>query len=281
MNEIKFRFGRVNILSSYDDKTALLRKGFKTKKIVIEDKFSWGFFNIEELDTELGKVFTGFLCKYAPIKLEEKADPTIHSIIDEEIENRIIAKSRFFLIVKSGLIAYHTISNSISPNQFSKFFTQLFIEEFDRLFLNIDIQSIKEEYEIFDAIKKFEQIQKVTIILHPSNPNNRDSWDHIDKLIKNLEAASMKEEIFYKENSKGLQNISSNNEIVSRIQMTEDGYGETQVRGYMNGELKTISSKQNPITCDAPNDEFEANTVFNILKHKFRNILGRFKNNEN
>jgi hypothetical protein len=59
--------------------------------------------------------------------------------------------------------------------------------------------------------------------------------------------------------------------------MTEDGYGETQVRGYLDGELKTISSKENPITCDAPNDEFESKTVFNILKHKFTDIMSRFK----
>ncbi|PKL77266.1 MAG: hypothetical protein CVV25_14795, partial [Ignavibacteriae bacterium HGW-Ignavibacteriae-4] len=264
-------------LSSYDDKLAFIRKGLKTTKFIVADKFTWGFFNIEEFETDFGNVFSGFLGKYAPLKFEEKADPKIHSIIDEEIENRMIAKSRFFLIVNSGLIAYHTISNKISSNQFSKFLSQLFIEEYEKMFLNIELQSIKEQYEIFDAIKKFDQIQKVTIYLHPSNPSNRDSWDHIDKMMKDLEAASMKEEVCYKENSKGLQNVSTNSEVVSRIQMTEDGYGETQVRGYLDGELKTISSKENPITCDAPNDEFESKTVFNILKHKFTDIMSRFK----
>lgn len=276
--EIRYYFGRLNIIASYDSKREFLMKGFKAGIELEIRSFQWGYYNISEMNVRNGTIITGYFVKYAPKKREQVAEKTSHRLKVEDARNRVIAKSRFFLHVDSGIIAYHPISGRIGENQFRENFCKLFEKSHRNFFVDVKIQTIDEEKELLKCIGKFDIIHSITITLHPSNPSNRKEWKDIDNRLKKLEAESYKEEIKASVNSdRGLHEIDKDDDIMGKIQMTEDGYGESRIKGRMNGEEKTVSTKGCSKTTMAPNDDFSTEEVWQTLKQAFNRILSRFK----
>jgi hypothetical protein len=272
---IRYYFGRLNLIANYTDKRDFLLIGLRTSKYVEHRGYKWGFFEASELQSEFGLFLHGYFVKYRPETDEEVAVPETHKLSDEAIANRVIAKSRFFLHVESGLIAYHPVGNQIENQTFCDRFVQLFQEAFDNLFVNAEIQVIEEQFKIFDAIKKFKSISKVFVYLHPSNPSNSDRWERIDKRLKKLGASSFHEQYDGKPDGKGLD-IVEDEELTSKIFMADDGYGKADVTGEMNGEVRIVSTKDNPITALAPNDEEPPENVITKLSTAIRKIFSRF-----
>lgn len=272
---IRYYFGRLNLIANYSDKREFLLRGLRTSKFVVHKKHNWGFFEASEIQTEFGPFLHGFLVKYKPETDEEVAIPETHKLTDEAIANRVVAKSRFFLHIESGLIAYHPVGNQIKNRTFCDRFVQLFQDALDNFFVNAEIQAIEEQFKIFDAIRKFKSISKVFVYLHPSNPSNSDRWARVDQRLKQIGAASFHEQYEAKQNGDGL-NIIEDEELTSKISMADDGYGKADVTGEMDGETKTISTKDNPITALAPNDEEPPDNVIARLSSSIRNIFNRF-----
>jgi len=274
---IKYYFGRLNLIAVFDDKREFLFKALKTNRVLQYRGYNWGFFDIVELESELGNLFHGFLVKYKPEFSEEVANPNTHSLEDQEIDNFVVAKARFFLHIKSGIITYHPVGNIISRQTFVERFCKLFEFSLDNMFVNAEIQSIEEDYKIFEVIRSFKKIKRVHIYLHPSNPSNRDRWKRTDERLKNLGASSYYEN-YEADEEIGSLNVVEDEEINSKISMADDGYGKADVTGEVDGELTTVSTSDNPITTQAPNDEFEARNVLDKLVIKLKDIFDRFIN---
>lgn len=273
---VQYYFGRLNILANYDDKRKFLLKALKTKKKLEHRNSNWGFFEIKELQSEFGDFIHGFLVKYRPDFSEEVANEETHNLQIQDIENFVIAKSRFFLHIESGLIAYHPSGNAIRPKIFKVRFTKLFEFALDDFFISTEIQSIEEEFKIFDAIKRFQKIRTVNIYLHPSNPTNRDRWKRTDDRLKELRVGSYQEK-YDAEPVSGDLDIREDEEIASKIVMADDGYGIAEVSGILDNEEKKISTGDNPTSTQAPNDEESAENVLEALANKIRELFGRFK----
>lgn len=272
---IKYYFGRLNLIANYTDKREFILVGLRSPKFVEHRGYKWGFFEASELQTEFGPFLHGYLVKYKPETDEEVAVPETRKLSDEAIANRVTAKSRFFLHVESGLIAYHPVGNQIESRTFCKRFVKLFENAFNNFFVNAEIQAIEEQYKIFEAIKKFKSISKVVIYLHPSNPSNSERWERVDKRLKTLGASSYHEQYEGKPKGYGLD-IVEDEELTSKIFMADDGYGKADVTGEMDGEVRTISTKDNPITALAPNDEEPPETVIDRLSSTIKSIFSRF-----
>lgn len=276
---IKYYFGRLNLIAVFNDKKEFLLRALKTKKFLQHRDFNWGFFDIIEINSDLGDFLHGYLVKYKPEFSEEVANPETHSLEDQEIDNFVVAKTRFFLHIKSGIISYHPIGNIISRETFVERFCKLFEHSLENMFINAEIQSIEEDYKIFDVIRAFSKIKRVQIYLHPPNPSNREIWKRTDERLKKLGAANYYEH-YEVDPEIGNLNITEDSEINSKISMADDGYGKADVTGELNGEVKTISTSDNPITTQAPNDDVEASNVLDKLLIKLRIIFSRF-NDEN
>jgi len=274
---IKYYFGRLNLIAVFDNKREFLLKALKTNKILQYRGYNWGFFDIVELESEFGNFFHGYLVKYKPEFTEEVANPDTHSLENQSIDNFVVAKSRFFLHIKSGIITYHPVGNIISRETFVERFCKLFEFSLDNMFVNAEIQSIEEEYKIFEVIKSFSKIKRLDIYLHPSNPSNRDRWQRTDDRLKNLGAASYSEH-YEADPEIGNLNIVEDEDINSKISMADDGYGKADITGEIDGELRTISTSDNPISTQAPNDEVEAPSVLERLLIKIQDIFNRFIN---
>jgi hypothetical protein len=105
--EVRYYFGRLNIVAPRTDKAGLLTDGMQPQAIVSHRGLNWGFFRLNTVESSLGDFVHGFLVKFKPETAEEIAIPETHEIDDRMIENRIKAKARFFLHLSSHIIAYH------------------------------------------------------------------------------------------------------------------------------------------------------------------------------
>ena len=138
-------------------------------------------------------LLTGFLVKYKPSAEEEIVVPVRHALEDKAIENRVTAKSRFFLHAESGLIAYHPAGSQIPRKLFTTRFVEVFELALQNFFVNAEIQSIEEQFKFMDELRAFAAVHQVSIYLHPSNPSSRDIWRDLDQRIRAINSSSYKE----------------------------------------------------------------------------------------
>ena len=271
---IRYFFGRLNVVMPSDQKKALLKKGFEAKQTLSKYGCDWGFFDIQEIETEEGVFFAGYLAKFKSEGEAEVAMPEKHQLVEESIKNKVIAKSRFFLHVKSGLMAYHPVGADIDRETFSERFVALFQLGQD-FFFDADVQAIEEQYKILETMKKFEKITKVRISLHPSNPSNTDLWKGIDDRLKKIGVSNYIEEFETKNPENGLE-IVDDLEVKGKVAMADDGYGRADVTGIIEGEHKTISTKDNPISVAVTSAPEEAEKTLDSLMTTIRKIFSRF-----
>ena len=272
---VKYYFGRLNLISAEKNKYDLLIRGLTARKNLSVGAFYWGFFDVDEVSASNGAFVHGYLVKFRPEYLEQVANPRTHNLEDQSVANFVVAKSRFFLHVHSGVICYHPVGSSISRGVFVDRFCKLFEFSFDNFFINADIQSIEDDYKIFDELEKFNKIFKIQIYLHPSNPSNRERWQRTDDRLKLINASKYTE--FIEANPDGGSlNILADPEIKSKIAMANDGYGKADVTGEIGGTQKTISTSDNPITVRVPSDKTPKEIVLEFLLKTFKDVLGRF-----
>ena len=271
----KYYYGRLNILTQFEDKFDFVLKGLDNTTMYKKRNFNYGFFEVDYFENEFGLFFHGSLVKYKSLETEDIVNEELHIIDKDTIKNLIVAKSRFFLHLKSGLIIFNPKSNHIPINAFIEIFKEVFESSYQKFFVNVDIQLIEDRIEVFETLRKFDRISKISFYLHPSNPRNSDLWKSVDDRLKSIGVGTYREELIAKDDSEGLRIIEDEN-TEAKIYMAEDGYGEAQVTGRINGEEKTISTKDNPISINVPSDLDKKENILEILKVKIKEIFDRF-----
>lgn len=272
---IKYYFGRINIIANYEDKLQYLLEALIKGNVIFNSRHKWGFFEIEKFKMNNMTLIHGFLVKYKSEKEELVVDPLNHVLTIEQINDSVVAMSRFFIDVYSGIIIFHPVSINIEIDAFIENFIFLFENAKDNMFVNIDIQIIQERFQIFEEMEKLDKIDKIYINLHPSNPTTSRAWELIDKRLQELNAVKYTEIYESKKDIKGL-NV-NDKEIESKITMAVDGYGEAKIEGEEKGNIRVISSKNNPIIEEAPGDDLPKELVFDVLKRKLFSIIDRIK----
>lgn len=274
----KYYFGRLNIVSAYEEEKKLfLERGLNSGVLISERNYTWGFFEIESV-VEQDDYLCGFLVKYRPLDPEQFVNTETREIEEQEIRNRIRAKSRFFLHVRTGIIAYQVVSE-ISEKSFRENFAKLLEESYNNLFIDAEVQAINQEESFFEAIKSFDSIAKVSIYLHPSNPSSRDIWKRVDERFKSLGLESYTEVYKLKEDRSNLD-IEGDEEISSKLHMASDGYGKAKVRGKKDGEYETVTTGDNPIEAEVENSVENSEPPQEILKQilpTFRSLFNRIR----
>jgi hypothetical protein len=90
LRQVRYVFGRLNVIATYDNKHDFLLKGLHTGKVINVRDFGWGLAEISQLkDAQYGSFLTGLLVKYRPETKEEVFDPKTHKLGDEEIDNKV------------------------------------------------------------------------------------------------------------------------------------------------------------------------------------------------
>lgn len=271
-DEVSFYFGRLNLISALrgKQKTDFIVDSLKTNKQISEREYKWGFFNGELKKIEDELFYCGLLVKYKQAADEEIVDEKNNILKLTSIPDKAKAKSEFLLHLKTGIIAYHPVINSINNNQFKKIFCKLIENANDNLFVSAEILAIDDETRIFDAIKKFQKINSLVIKLHPSNPSNRDRWKRTDEKLHSMNVEYYTEIYGGKEGMK----INEDSDAYGNIIMATDGYGEAKISGIRNGKKSTVSTKKIPIKTIAPKNNSKSMAL--KLFPSFKKIFERF-----
>lgn len=267
--------GRLNLIATYKDKVDYLYNSLN-KGIIVDSKkkeYKYGIFKPQKeiIDNEI--FLKGTLTKFLPLTELEKVDIETGEFNTEISDNQIVAKSNFFLHVKTGLIAFRPITNHISEEAFKSVVSEIIEKANDDLFINVDIQIISEEHDVFVALKEFSKINNIYITLHPSNPSFRDRWKEVDEELRhsNVETYSSKYT-----SSKGIK-VSDESNVFSEISMASDGYGKADIDGEKNGVPFKASTNKLPVKFDVPKKEEHNNRLKGAILEKFKEIWDRMK----
>ena len=120
MRPTTYFIGRLHLSGARGDKRDFLWTGLQSKRTIQKGMHMWGFFDVEEFSHDQMEMMSGFLVKLKPMMEEEVADLSTHHLEQASIENRTVAKVRFFLNVRTGLIAFHRAGSHITEEQFRK-----------------------------------------------------------------------------------------------------------------------------------------------------------------
>jgi hypothetical protein len=273
MRPARFTFGRLNLIAQFDDKGDFLMQGLRSKLLRRVREHLWGFFDVEPIPDSSG-YFTGYLAKLRPSQDEEIGDLNTHELSSTSVENRIIAKSRFFLQVETGIVAYQFVSQHIPAEIFREQFCRLFEDALQNFFVSAEIQVIEDRLRFLEALAAFERVLDISFSLHPTNPHYDEVYRRLDERLKKLKVKTYKETYNTNFHSDGLA-VLEDQEIRSKVTMAEDGYGEATASGVRDGSVQRISSKENPITANAVVHERSPSDILNDLMSSFVRIIGR------
>lgn len=274
-----YYFARLNLIFAHQmSKYDFLTSSFNKNISISSRDYEWGFFNIKVFEYEDEKFISGQLVKFKTSDEDDIVDKKEKKTDYIKIENKINALSTFIFHPKTSIIAYHPRTNKIGYKQFGKMFCKLIEKANDNFFVNAELQFIDEEMKIKEAIRNFDKINKLTIILHPSNPRTRPIWKDTDTRMQNMKAEKYKQ-IYSTKGESGLI-IKENNNPYTDIIMAGDGYGKTTIFGEKNGQKHTASTDNIPVKIKAFIDE-EVEIIIDTLYNKFKQLWDRVKKNEN
>lgn len=269
---VNYYFGRLNLISAYSDKEEFLLNSLRKGVVIDKRDFEWGFFNVSVILMDGVKFYSGYLTKYKSQKEEDTVDEVKKQLSKTTIQNRAIASSIFFLQPITGIIAYHPRPGIIGINQFKEIFSELIETANDHIMVDAEIQSIDEELEILEAIRKFDKITSLFIELHPSNPHNRQRWKKTDERLQRMKVERYKQ---HYQSDKGLI-VDPEDDAYGDILMAADGYGRADIIGEKDNKESTASTEKIPMKTKGLN-EGEPIAILESIINTFKSIWDRMR----
>jgi hypothetical protein len=199
-----------------------------------------------------------------------------------------LAKSRFFLEVESGLIAYHLVQNEINDKQFRQYLCQVIEDTAINFSINIAVSVCpldKSSNYLLEAISQLEILSKVEIYLSPSNPSTRRHWRNIDTRLHELEIAKSQETLEANPGrSLNIFGLLGDDLFIEKVLMASDGYGLVRIEGTKpkplyyeeeepekSGDL-VLSTGDQPIVTRVEEDGEEPLAILSVLLAFFREL---------
>ena len=210
---------------------------------------------------------TGRLIKYASQHSERILNDD-NQIEDVILRNPLLADIKFMIDANEMMFIYQEDRSYIPRDSVAERLLGIINENTrqDIQQFPISITSITESYTFLNRIKEIKELKKITIKLHPSNPNNRDRWKKLDEKLKADNITDYKE---VQENKTKGESIIVDDETIGKIMMGEDGYGETKAEGFdQNGEWTSIKTNSNEVQAkaDIPSEDDIAQEIQNLQK---------------
>lgn len=267
--KIRYFFGHISGKPGDDKSYDFFEKGLN-KDVIIENLgYQWRFLEISHaLSKEIGKFFTGFLVKFKTTR-EEVVDAG--GISHDIVEDHVRAKSRFFIHIDSGIVAYNPITNFIERNYFCKIFERLFIKSLHNLAAEVKVTPREEPCNLQQVMEELDSIKKITLKLQKPNPRHEDMWKEFEKILEEM-GATHYSEIIENKKSESLD-YSKIAHIKSKLSLAESEYGMGEIVGFKNGKSITVRSKENPITVNVDRDIEKPEDILAELIPTFSRIL--------
>lgn len=270
-----YYFSRFHIEVEYKgDKINFLKQGLKTKPTVEKGNFKYKFFNVTDAIYKDHRTLVGSLVKYDGNAEDDVVDEEKEVIKKVPNANKIVASSRFIVDPENSLIIFNEVVGAISIAAFHDIFKKLFDANHEKDD-TMSITTIQEVYSFIEKVKELDVVTRVRIDLVPSNPHF-GRWKKIDEKIKAKNLTHLTE---IQENKKKGETIIIDEETEDKFYMAEDGYGNGQVTGEVQGQKKQITTteKGKQIKAAVPAIEMSDEELLNHLEAKKKEILARVK----
>jgi hypothetical protein len=252
---VTYELGRLNFITAFEAGLDFILTGLAGSEPLGHRDSLWSFTDVETVD-EGGDLFVvGYLVKYRSQAAEEVVDTLQHKLTTDYLANAVRAKSRFVLHVETHIIAFHPVAREIPRTLFRQMFADLFRAGHHNFMVDVELQMIQQEQRtLLETLPRFERLVRVQILLHPSNPSNSERWRKVDEALRARNAQTYREVLTTPLDKGGLQ-VADDSEIRAKIAMAQDGYGEAEARGVLDGKLKTITTQTQPVTAELPTDD--------------------------
>lgn len=272
---VRYYFGRLNLVYSRNNtsKSQLLWNSLKSSIFYEKRNYRWGFFEVDKIQINGFEFFCGYLVKYQKEGIEAIVNENSKTLEETKINLKRKGQCLFALDPITGIIIYNNSGSNISVSLFNNIFCELLEEANERFFFNAEITAINDDFSIEKILDDFDYITKLSFVLHPSNPSNRDAWKKTDEKIRNINAEQYYEEYRRKSDNKGLK-IEKGSEPYNNILMAIDGYGVAHFYGRKDGKIKRKSTKKEPKSVYAPKDSKE--DMITSVFDAYKSIISRF-----
>lgn len=268
--KVRYFFGQISGKPEDKDSYEFFEKGLNNEVIIEKLGYHWRFLKDDEIldDEDIGKFFTGHLVKYKTTKEEVVGDSGIsHTVVKAHVK----AKSRFFIHINSGFLAYNPITNFIDRDYFCRIFEELFTKAIHQLNGEVKIELQEKSCDLWKELKEFDSIKKITLKLQIPNPENDDMWKEIEDKLREMEASNYSEMIETRE-GKSL-NYKKIDYFKSKVALAQSKYGMGEIIGYKKGKLIILRAKKTPIFVLVPNDIADPKEILAQLFEIFSRML--------
>jgi hypothetical protein len=261
------------LLGPWQDRHDFIYSALTSKVTETRRKFRYGFFDVQDLKSEEGIYAFGRMVKYKPVLEGEIVDEERREIVEGGLPLGVVAKPEFLLHYESSLVAYRPISNRLSHRQFRLVYAALIEAAHRDFFVSADLQPVVEQYKLLEAVFRFSRIDRISFEIRPTNPSNRDIYRHIDRRLKALNAAKIKETIISEQGGINQRELKDDDAFRSLL-MASDGYGFGEVEGEIEGHKATIATEDTPVQEEIIATD-DPGGLLDQLRASFRRIMSR------
>jgi len=240
-----FYFGRLELRGKkWEDK--YVNNLFSLENTEISGKFKYGLFDLQELEFNNQKHVFGRLVKYKSRLEGEIVDESTRKVLEGGIDLGVVAKSDYYLDMRTGVIAFHPITNLLSESQFREMYARLFNAANHEFFIETTIKLSSEQIEIKEAIQEFQVVNRISYDIHPPNPTADPIYEKIIERLNHLKVVKMKGELIGGKDGLDKKALSEDDASLA-IQMASDGFGNASVNGIVENRNVTITTRKSPI----------------------------------
>ena len=268
-----YYFARLNLVGSYTNKEIFLLNSLSSHYYYPNNKYEWGFINVERIEFETRILFCGKLVKFIDDVEEEVVNKDHKEKNSVNVQNKIIAEANFILDCKTGIMAYNEVSGKIGYKQFIENFAAIIERALPDNLVQAEIKFILDQTDFFMSLYSLDRVKKVKISLHPSNPNSRHLWKDTDERMQHMKAQKYKQTF---ESNEGLQ-IEEDIKLKGDLIMSIDGYGSSEVEGVKDNKVISISTKESPIKQKGIVDGDKKDIIRSVW-NKFEVVFKRMSN---
>ena len=179
-----------------------------------------------------------------------------------------------FLIFPDHTIAMCSKAR-FNSDEFIKIFKKLFDLNCPNYAVKADINYRRDDYDIFDIINGFDKMVDVIIKrLRKSNPNPRPAFERIEKFLEKEQTDEYSAQFVSDQRSQVGLTRDPDSHIMSAISLSDEGYGESTIKGIKSGELIVINTKDKIIQANVEKvDQNKTQNFADIILRKFEKYI--------
>lgn len=244
---MKFAVGRYYFDSLFRDlaNSSFIEDVTKKEPFITDNKFQYalGDFQFEVIDDHsllrgiFGRMKNSDISEVYNKETKEFKKSIVSGIVDKKLE---------FIISHPQHLIFIEYDKTFLPEHFAKKFQEIF--KHTSSIAGIEIDFILDEKDVYKELATWSRVEKITFKkLRPSNPSSLDTFEEIEKLIKETNSSKTKLEFQATEEKNGKpandSGLNTDSTLIKQsLALSASGYGEADLLGEKDGKEVEVST---------------------------------------